>query len=149
MKDNLKFSILLPRIFLFGLLVFLPWYFLSGIIARNQKLEIRRQLAQELGVNIDDFENPYSFPSNYFDSLLQPGMSIAEVHSIVRGYKTVLHCGNTREVYYFFSNMKEDAVRLEFIYSESGQFKWRGGEDSDSHSIFIEGCSPGLISIDP
>jgi len=109
----------------------------------------QRQLAKELGVKIDDYPSPYAFPDGYFYSVLKPGMTIGQVHNIVKGYRASYNCG-LDEVYYYFSDNDNRAIRFEvdYDYAPVGDdyiFINLMTEDDNSRSIHIVGCVPGLL----
>ena len=103
------------------------------------------ELAKKLGVRIEDYPYRTSFPAGYFYTILQPGMTIVEVHDIVQGYEKVFHCGNRSEIYYYFSSELEDAKRFKLRYDEQGNYLDFEGEEDDSRTLQINGCEPGLI----
>jgi len=103
------------------------------------------ELAKKLGVRIEDYPYRTSFPAGYFYTILQPGMSIVEVHDIVQGYEEVLHCGKRSEIYYYFSSTLDDAKRFKLRYDEQGNYLDFIGEEDDSRTLQINGCEPGLI----
>ena len=72
-------------------------------------------------------------------------MTIAEVHKLVRGYTKVFQCPESFEVYYYYSDDDQKALRFEIWYDE-GKFSRIIGEDSDSRTIRIENCNPGRLS---
>ena len=109
------------------------------------KERMQKELAKELGVKIQDYPYPYSFPSGYFSSVLKPSMSISEIHEIVQGYEQVLHCEDREEVYYYLSVELEDAERFWIIYDEEGKYEVLQGEDNGSGGYPTDGCFPGLI----
>lgn len=111
--------------------------------------KLQEPLARELGVRIQDYPYPASFPIGYFDTLLQRGMSINEVHQIIRGYKKVLHCGKRTEIYYFLSQGELFSIRMMIFYdNQGGYLRWEG-EDTDSRTIRTVECQPGLLGIEP
>jgi hypothetical protein len=114
------------------------------VLVTTPREKLQKELAIELGVEIQDYPYLHSFPSGYFHTVLKPGMTISEVHEIVRGYKKVLHCEDWAEVYYYFSTELEHAKRFMISYDE-GKFNRFQGEDDDSRTIWTDGCLPGLI----
>jgi hypothetical protein len=98
-----------------------------------------RQIAQDFRVN-HDYPQAYAFPVGYFRKVLKPGMSIDEVHEIVREYETVYACNSRNgEVYYFFSSDPARALRLEIIYDREMNFDSLGTEDVNQRTISVEG----------
>ena len=103
----------------------------------------RKSLAKELGVNINNYRARL-FPFDYFEETLKPGMSSDEVHSIVRGYKTVMRCGTNAEIYYFFSTDVDKAERYLVSYDEKGKLEFTIIE-ADSYSLSDITCVPGRL----
>jgi hypothetical protein len=101
----------------------------------------RAKLARSIGVNIEDYPYPALFPVPYFSKILMPGMSVAEVHQVVRGYKKVYRC-REREVYYYFSNDDKRALRFEVLYDSNYRYEEVESEDDNSQTISIKDCSP-------
>ena len=104
----------------------------------------QQELAKEFGVNLDDFQ--YAFPSEYFYAVLTPGMSMSEVHKIVRGYEQVLHCGDSEEVYYYLTTDIKDTDRFYIFYDDQGKFKSLQTEDNDSRKALNKYCVSGLLN---
>jgi len=138
-----------PPIFWMLMLVFIClggiviWWILPVLI-NSPRERMQMELSKELGVEIQDYPYPSSFPSGYFRSVLKPGMSISEVHEIVQGYEKVVHCSNTREIYYYFSAELRDAKRFQLSYDE-GKYSRFQGEEDDSRTLHSDGCVSGLI----
>jgi len=137
MNKVFKLSVVLLTIGLLTILI--------SCSAADNKNELQRELATELGVKIEDFPSPSSFPAGYYYSILQPGMPINDIHTKVRGYKRVLHCKSYSEIYYYFSTDDNNALRFEIMYDSSGKFLRLETEDEDSGTINITGCTSGLI----
>src|SRR5262249_46383763 len=135
---------------LVGFLIFcLLWYGINIIVEPSYYWIQQRMLAKELGVNIDDYPYPHAFPNGYFYSVLKPGMTIEQVHDIVKGYKKVFNCGDY-EVYYYFSSSDSHALKFESNYDLSADkqdyvFLSLEVEDSNSRTIFVDGCTSGLL----
>ncbi|HTY25140.1 MAG TPA: hypothetical protein VMC85_18555 [Desulfomonilaceae bacterium] len=89
----------------------------------------QQELAQYLGVKINDYEGPDVFPVMYFDSVLKPGMPSDEVHQIVRGYDQVLFCFGNTEIYYYFSTEDNTAIRFGIEYDDQGKYIRLEGEN--------------------
>ncbi len=86
------------------------------------------------------------FPVGYFYSVLKPGMTYAEVHSMVRGYEGVYRCYGFSKIYYYFSVDDNDAIRFRLTYDGQSKFVELQGEDPDScTSGWGPGCSVGLL----
>ena len=99
----------------------------------------QRELAKRLEVNLHDYSPISFFPENYFYLALEPGITKNHVHSIVVEYEQAFTCGDFREVYYYYSKNKSDAIRFEIIYDFDGRYVKLMGED-DSSTISTEGC---------
>jgi len=128
-------------------LICVLYFFLVRQSVEKEKREIeeRVNLAQELGVRIDDYPYPKDFPVGYIKTEVKPGMQIAEVHEIVRGYEKVYRCGKYSEVYYFYSDDDWKALRVEIVYDKMKNFKELRLEDSNSRTIQVFDCIPGLL----
>lgn len=113
------------------------------LLVTTPREQMQQELAIELGVEIGEYPHPSNFPLGYFFTVLKPGMSISEVHKIVRGYKKALRCGETMEVYYYLGENIEDSVRFWIYYDEQGKFREFQGE-GDSGRRSTSWCSPGL-----
>lgn len=113
------------------------------LITTSPREQVQQSVAKELGVEIGDYPYPYSFPASYFRTLLKPGMSISEVHSIVRGYDKALRCGAHGEIYYYLNEGSEVSVSVWILYDTHGKFHEIRGE-SDSGGPITDECSPGL-----
>jgi hypothetical protein len=111
----------------------------------SPKERMQRDFAKALGVKIEEYPSTKTFPSGYYSTILQPGMTIFEVHKVVNGYEIVLHCGSRAEIYYYFSPELDGAVRFELRYDDQGNYWGFEGEDPNSHTIQTFGCEPGLI----
>jgi hypothetical protein len=112
----------------------------------------RNNMAKELGIkSIDEYPPPINFPYGYFESLLKPGMSLEEVHKIVRGYKRVLTCNKNKkiyyfeEIYYFYSIDDEKALRMRILYDPEKRFKEIRVEDLNSRTYSVTGCDEGEL----
>lgn len=138
MKTKIIFAVVL--IIISSLIVFL-W----SVSFRNPHSIKQAELANYLQVQIEDFPYQYSFPVGYFYSVLRPGMTVDEVHSIVKGYEKVLNCGASSEIYYYFSTEDSNALRLEIYYTSQGTYEDIMGEDNNSSTLWTEGCISGLI----
>lgn len=124
---------------------FIPMFLVLLLVGCNTRHKQQEKLANSLGVQIEDYPYPSSFPNGYFYIKLQSGMTINEIHAIVQGYENVYHCGDYSEIYYYYSQEDNKALRFELLYDEQGRFKQLRGEDDDSRTIRTEGCMPGLI----
>lgn len=103
------------------------------------------ELAQILGVDIQKYE-PDMFPVNYFQQALSPGMSIKEVHQIVKGYQKSLICPRANaEVYYFYS-YDDEGVKIKLTYDlADNSYVDMIIDDNNSSLINVNGCAPGLL----
>ena len=127
--------VLVPVIFVFAVLMQIP----VGPSARAE-----RDLADQLGVSISDYPLPQLFPVGYFRDILRTSMSVAEVHATIRGYTRVLHCGDHKEVYYFYTTNDRTTRRFQVWYKD-GHFNVLEGEDSNSHTIHVGDCEVGML----
>lgn len=125
-------------------LLFLPY-----VLTHFTTIIKQIQLASQLGVRIQDYPNPMVFPVGYFYSVITPGMSMRDVHSIVIGYEQVFNCFGTDELYYYFSTDEKDAIRFEIIYDDQGRHKEFLGEDLYTRTLSIGICTPGLLEEKP
>jgi hypothetical protein len=149
MKDKLKYIMLL-----IVLLVFMALYMPPSIRLYARNATIRQQqgkLAEELEVKIQDYPYESSFPIGYFVSALQPGMTLNEVHAIVKGYKEIYQCFGFAELYYYYSSDEEESIAFMISYDENKKFvDLRGIDYASAPSHSSEGepvaCSPGLLS---
>lgn len=116
------------------------------LVSGNLQMRIQQEkLARTLEVRIDDYPYPFSFPSGYYYSVLKPGMTIKEVHQLIKSYEKVLNCHNVSEIYYFYDSSEEKAERFEIRYDDQKQFIEFKGEEKDSRSIQTIGCVEGLL----
>jgi hypothetical protein len=147
------------------ILVFLAVMIICGLailyassLHKNPFEEKQEDLANKLGIRIEDYSYETAFPLGYFSTSLKPDMTINEVHNIVQGYDKVLHCGEYdkdaigtnkiyyfSEIYYYFSSDDLKALRFEIFYDRQGKFERLQSEDQDSRTIRSEGCETGLI----
>jgi hypothetical protein len=105
-------------------------------------------LAQELGVDVEDYGPAIRFPLGYLESRLTSGMSTREVHQLMPRHAAVYRCQNEtgtvyREVYYFFSEEPNKAVRIEVIYTENGRLNEIRPDNRISSKLGVFGCDPG------
>jgi hypothetical protein len=115
----------------------------------------KRVLAQALKIDTEKYPLHRGFPINYYGDTLTPEMTVTEVHQIIRGYHIAFRCGNDTEIYYYYSGDDRRALRFEVWYNQEynqsrsayGQMKFSSirGEDSNSRTISIKGCEPGLL----
>lgn len=122
----------------------------SAIRLRDSLIRIgqRNTLATELGVNLWSWPRPAAFPLGYFFDILEQGMSRQRVHHIVQGYEHVLRCGPdsrgyTREVYYFYADRDDKALRMQIEYDTQGYLYRVQGEDPNSRVFSVTNCQPG------
>ncbi|MGD8456672.1 MAG: hypothetical protein PVF83_09830 [Anaerolineales bacterium] len=115
----------------------------SNIPSKEEKL------AMEFGVTKDELSRyRYIFPYYYFDEKLEPGMSIKEVHEIIKGYEVMYDCG-IDEIYYFYSTNQRRALRIMVSYGYDNEdvkevYKEGDGwvnwvETADLHYLYIRG----------
>jgi hypothetical protein len=108
----------------------------------------QQQLAGDLKININDYPEPYTFPEGYFVTTLTSGMNIEAVHKLVLGYEKVFHCGES-EVYYYFSENRENALKFRIFYDENHLGKERTFlsiiSQENPSTIGVDGCVPGLL----
>ena len=122
------------------------WQWRQAQAFTQERERQKAQLAQGLGVDPRQWLRPVVFPLGYFWSVLTKGMPRAEVHGIVHGHERVLRCGSSEdayksEVYYFFSNRRSDALRMQVRYLDDRVAGLQG--DDNSNSIYDESCVPG------
>jgi hypothetical protein len=139
MKKTLSLKNAIGILILFCLLLYI-----LPTVTTSPKEKKQQELAKELGVEIKDYPPIVSFPSGYFSDVLKPGMSIAEVHSIVIGYKMALRCGETQEKYYFLTVDEKDSERFWLFYDQEGKFE-RKQSEGDSGRLAQGHCSIGLL----
>jgi hypothetical protein len=111
----------------------------------SPRVKMQADLAEELGVKINDYPFESAFPIGYFITILQPGMTTDEVHKIVIRYRKVLNCRNISEIYYYFSSDLKDAKRFEIIYDGQGKYIRIEGEEDNSRTLQTFGCEEGVI----
>jgi hypothetical protein len=97
-------------------------------------------LAQKLGVRLQEQKYPLSFPESYYGEKLLPGMTKDQVHQIIKYYTRLYICSDWREVYYYFSNADDKALRFTVFYDENGNYLHLSGEDKNSREINIDTC---------
>jgi hypothetical protein len=121
---------------------------MSVLAARESKRQqelAEEELAQRIGIALADYPQVGPFPENYFYTILEPGVSKDEVHSIVTEYEQVFTCYGTDELYYYYSTNDEDALRFMIHYNEESRFVRMYGEDDDSLTLSKEGCVLGRL----
>ena len=112
--------------------------------ARHKQMQT--DLAEKLGVKIEDYPPVEDFPGSYFWSVLKPGMDISEVHKIVIGYEQVFRCGKHVEIYYYFSSDDDKALTFSILYDDLGRYDdMRGEGDSGRRPVPMDNCEPGLL----
>jgi hypothetical protein len=127
------------------------WVIKTNTEKNNYRLK-QEVLAEKLGVKIQDFPPEFYFPVGYFSAILKPGMSIGEVHNLVREYDKVLRCRYDvnfydREIYYFYSDVDKYPLRFELFFDRQQKYERFQGEDRNSGSLMSDGCETGLIPI--
>ena len=143
MKYSKKF--ICSKLGALGIILACLFIWIFPVVTTSPQERAQQSLAKELGVEIEDYPSKSSFPGGYFYVILKPGMSISEVHKIMRAYEKVLHCGQTIEVYYYLSANAEDAKQIWVIYDKNGKFAYLTGNDSDSGNQDTEWCVAGLL----
>ncbi len=124
--------------------------FLSSCIETYPR-ELRKEqelMAQELGVEIEDYGPAIRFPWGYLRARLTPGMSAQEVHQIIPKHEAGYRCRTDSipsEIYYFFSKEDDKAVRIEVVYDEYERYQFLRPEDRNSTRISVENCEPGYL----
>lgn len=140
-----KKSVLLIILVTIGILLFSFLWILPTSKA-NARRGQQQELARNLGVRINDYPYPTDFPAGYFYAVLKPGMTYKDVHNIVRGYQSVYQCYGTDEIYYYFSNNGDEALRFALYYDKQGNFVELQGEDPNSRTLGLgPGCSIGPL----
>jgi hypothetical protein len=130
----------------FTSLSYFIWFVLLAFTGCSRNIYIKKQiaLANKLDIEFSDSQIPINFPLNYYYEVLKPGMSIDEVHKIIISYEEVYRCGDLREVYYYFSNKDDDALRFTIFYKKDTlNFEMIQGEDSNSRYIKVDNCLKG------
>ena len=126
----------------------LVWFFLQNTNPYQSKQD---KLAIEMGVKIADFPYEKSFPASYFNEVLKPGMTIGEVHRIIKGYEKAYRCRSPletyyyREVYYYYSTEDTKALRFQIFYDKQEKYTRLEGEDADSRTILTNDCELGIV----
>ena len=113
-----------------------------------------KKLAELFGINLVEYKRNNSFPYQYFVDNLEKGMSVHEVHQVMRGYEKVLKCGEATEVYYYYYKDDGLAYRYQIIYDEGkyfgngyGDFRIHEGTRGDDYLLGYEnGCMDGLLA---
>jgi len=91
-------KILAIPIFFIICVILVLFIIINTRISTDMQERMAEELASELGVRISDYPYEKSFPVGYFYTVLKPGMTIEEVHKIVRSYKQVLRCKSYSEI---------------------------------------------------
>ena len=141
MRSNPSASFFMIFILLCLLVTAILW--VRPLVTTSPREKLQQALAKELGVKIDDYPYPYSFPAGYFFTILKPGMTVSNVHEIVRAYDKVFRCGKTAEVYYYLIEDPEDFVSIWVVYDEQGTYRELRSE-GDSGRTSTDWCSLGL-----
>ena len=140
-------------ILLIAILVLITICMVPGIRLNFKYAMLRPQqeeLAKELGVNIQDYRYEASFPVGYFDSILEPGMTIDEVHERVKGYEEVFRCfHDSAELYYYYSLDEAKAIDFFIFYDTERIFMELKSIEMFNNNTASSGgpvaCSPGLL----
>jgi len=114
---------------------------------REQKYFSQEQekIAKILGTQIENFPPSQHFPYGYFDKKLKKGMSLSEVHSIMKGYVSVYRCSDLLENYYFISENDNNTLEFSIIYDEDKLFSELISEERGYHFLSPE-CIPGQVN---
>jgi len=109
----------------------------------------QEQVAKALNAKPEDYKNLGEFPFGYFYKHLQKGMTIKDVHGLVREYESVFNCTHPtsydKEIYYYYSNNDDVALRFVVFYDDENKFVSLLSEDTNSRSISIKGCTEGRL----
>jgi hypothetical protein len=106
----------------------------------------QEKLAKELGIRIDDYPFQSEFPAGYFATVLHEGMTLAQVHRIVRGYQDVFRCYGDTEVYYFFDRENKKGVVFMIRYDPSSKFvELRGSNPFEPTISLGDDCTEGRL----
>lgn len=143
--ERLKRLMKCTLVLMFACILILFAFLWVSLSKANHRVDMQQALAKELGVEISNYPYPHSFPAGYFSTILKSDMPITDVHDVVRGYSQAYRCGKTRELYYFLSVAKEDAVRMWIFYDTDGKYKRLQVEDNDSGGLPKDDCQPGLL----
>jgi hypothetical protein len=123
-------------------------FILNALAPKNAFRSQQEDLARQLGVKIEDYPVPDEFPVEYFYTTLQPGMTLDQVHSIVRGYEAVYNCSLEEEIYYYFSLSDDKALRFMLTYDNQGRYIKFQAEDSNSRTLSLDSsCTQGVLTI--
>jgi hypothetical protein len=127
-----------------GLVIVVFWIVIPRLEDYRYK-QMQNDLAEKLGVKIEDYPPEEYFPETYFGSVLKPGMDISEVHKFVIGYENVFRCGKHGELYFYFSSEGEKALGFSIHYDDLVKYDEIRGIDESSRPIPLDGCEPGLL----
>jgi len=120
--------------------------YISPSVKESNLRRKQEELAIILGVKIEDYPYQVDFPAGYFYSVLKTGMTYDQVHAIVRGYESVYRCYGINEIYYYFSNDDDTALRFRLVYDKQERYIELQGEDPNSRTLGLgPGCSGGLL----
>lgn len=112
----------------------------------NNNFQAKQEaLAKVLNVKINDYPDTERFPLGYYESVLVPGMSVHDVHALIKGYDIVYNCYGTDELYYYFSKDENDAVRFKIYYSTQQTYENILGEDNNSRTLSVGECIKGPL----
>jgi hypothetical protein len=145
--DKKTLSILLPILLIVSICIASVWIWIWSEWAEQKRiLKAQESLALEMGVKVEDYPAPSGFPVGYYYSVLEPGMTLAEVHEMVIGYEQVYHCDRSYEIYYFYSTDELIAIRFMLSFDDDGKYHYFFSEDENSRERWwTDGCELGLI----
>ena len=128
-----------------GVLLLCSLFWIIPILRSYSYLSQQRQLANILGVSLDDYRQ-FDFPFQYFDEALKPGMSIKDVHQIMRGYELVFKCRDWGEIYFYFDRRDKYAFKYLILYDDNKKFESLIVDDiNNSMSVSANGCEEGYL----
>jgi len=105
----------------------------------------QKQVAEVFKVDLKNYRE-VDFPFQYFDETLKPGMSIKDVHQIMRGYELTFKCQDWGEVYFYFSKNEKEAFKYMILYDDSGKFESFITDDPyNSMGVSTSSCVKGLL----
>lgn len=147
MKRNYSIAILI--IFLVGTTSICILPTINDQISYSRLRPQQEKLAQEFGVKIQDYPYEVSFPVGYFDNVLIPGMTVEEVHGLIKGYVKVFRCfNNSAELYYYYSLDEDKGVDFFVFYDKNRSFTELKSIPSTKNSVGSgdpEACKPGML----
>lgn len=111
--------------------------------------KMQTELAEILKVHINDYPNPETFPIQYFEIILETGMSKDEVHNYVRGYDSAYHCEGdfNFEIYNYFSHSRYYWLVILIPYNEYKQYDgdFKVWIDPNTNTVSGRACKEGVL----